>query len=467
MPVRLPRSRGVRARDPSGRDRRCWCRRRNSRRTARAWRRSAFARGACCGTKRWRRPWPRPEAGRAPRSVPAYQHHGDIVRATAVERRGHQSVDALLGAAFAVREHAGDAAVVDLFGQAIAAQQQLHARRQLAGHRLDVQRLGIGHAQRLGDHVALRMAARLVDADRALADQFLDVAVVLGKLGELAVAPDVDTAVADPGDFEPVAVDARRDHGGAHGQRVLALARGADDLFVGDADRLRQGRALAGLAHDRLPRQGAGDFTVLVPAHAVGDQPQAQFAVAVVGVFVELAAQADVREVAELDHALAAFPGGAGWENGGSGRERSAGMWCAGVGVGGVRDDGIRGVVGVWGLVFGRAAQVSGQPLWRRSGAGFGRRGLWIAGDCCGRSSGPWPGALRRCAPSGRTGWLNRVTALRQIRKNPLAGAFAYLAERGGFEPPRRYKRLPDFESGTFNRSATSPVSRPRGPGAQ
>ncbi len=34
---------------------------------------------------------------------------------------------------------------------------------------------------------------------------------------------------------------------------------------------------------------------------------------------------------------------------------------------------------------------------------------------------------------------------------------FFYLAERGGFEPPRRYKRLPDFESGTFNHSATSP----------
>src|SRR5690606_31552876 len=29
--------------------------------------------------------------------------------------------------------------------------------------------------------------------------------------------------------------------------------------------------------------------------------------------------------------------------------------------------------------------------------------------------------------------------------------------EREGFEPSRRYKRLPDFESGTFNRSATSP----------
>src|SRR3546814_10603986 len=36
-------------------------------------------------------------------------------------------------------------------------------------------------------------------------------------------------------------------------------------------------------------------------------------------------------------------------------------------------------------------------------------------------------------------------------------GGLSNLAERGGFEPPRRYKRLPDFESGTFNRSATSP----------
>jgi hypothetical protein len=44
-----------------------------------------------------------------------------------------------------------------------------------------------------------------------------------------------------------------------------------------------------------------------------------------------------------------------------------------------------------------------------------------------------------------------------QKRKSPLAGALADLAGRGGFEPPRRYKRLPDFESGTFNRSATSP----------
>ena len=55
----------------------------------------------------------------------------------------------------------------------------------------------------------------------------------------------------------------------------------------------------------RLARQRAGDFAVLVSAHAVGDQPQPELAVAVIGVFVQLAAQADVGEVSELDHASA------------------------------------------------------------------------------------------------------------------------------------------------------------------
>ncbi len=30
-------------------------------------------------------------------------------------------------------------------------------------------------------------------------------------------------------------------------------------------------------------------------------------------------------------------------------------------------------------------------------------------------------------------------------------------AERGGFEPPMTETAIPDFESGAFNRSATSP----------
>ena len=32
------------------------------------------------------------------------------------------------------------------------------------------------------------------------------------------------------------------------------------------------------------------------------------------------------------------------------------------------------------------------------------------------------------------------------------------LAEREGFEPSIRYSRTPDFESGTFNHSATFPI---------
>ena len=38
-----------------------------------------------------------------------------------------------------------------------------------------------------------------------------------------------------------------------------------------------------------------------------------------------------------------------------------------------------------------------------------------------------------------------------------MGAFFMCVAEREGFEPSVRYKRTPDFESGTFNRSATSP----------
>lgn len=36
------------------------------------------------------------------------------------------------------------------------------------------------------------------------------------------------------------------------------------------------------------------------------------------------------------------------------------------------------------------------------------------------------------------------------------------LAERGGFEPPTRETRVPDFESGAIDHSATSPGRRRR-----
>ena len=44
------------------------------------------------------------------------------------------------------------------------------------------------------------------------------------------------------------------------------------------------------------------------------------------------------------------------------------------------------------------------------------------------------------------------------IKKPPLRAAFGpWLAEREGFEPSIRYNRIPDFESGAFDHSATSP----------
>ena len=42
-------------------------------------------------------------------------------------------------------------------------------------------------------------------------------------------------------------------------------------------------------------------------------------------------------------------------------------------------------------------------------------------------------------------------------KAGPNGPALHKLAEREGFEPSVRYKRTPDFESGTFNHSATSP----------
>src|SRR3546814_6887201 len=83
---------------------------------------------------------------------------------------------------------------------------------------------------------------------------------------------------------------------------VCSSDLGADDFLVGDPDRLRQRRALADLAHDRLAGQGAGDLAVLVPPHSVGHQPQAHFTVAVVRVLVQLAPQADLGQVSEFDH---------------------------------------------------------------------------------------------------------------------------------------------------------------------
>ena len=114
--------------------------------------------------------------------------------------------------------------VGDFLGQPVAAQQELHARVELAVRAADAHRLRIGDAERLRDDVAVRMAARLLAGDRALVDQLLHVGVILRELLQ-SVVPDVDAAVADPGDFEiALAADAQRGDRRAHRQRFGARA---------------------------------------------------------------------------------------------------------------------------------------------------------------------------------------------------------------------------------------------------
>ena len=211
-------------------------------------------------------------------------------------------VHAFLGREFGAREQGRDGGVVHFFGQAVAAQQQLLAGAQFARQGFDLQALRVGDAQGLGDHVAVRVHARLFGGDGALVDQFLHVAVVGRELAQLAV-PQVGAAVADPAHLEAVLGDAQGHHGGAHRQAFRALLAVPDDVFVGAADGVHQRPPGAHLAHHGVAGQRAGDLAEFVAAHAVGHQPQAQLGVAVVGVFVELATQADVAQVAEFDHA--------------------------------------------------------------------------------------------------------------------------------------------------------------------
>ena len=58
--------------------------------------------------------------------------------------------------------------------------------------------------------------------------------------------------------------------------------------------------------------------------------------------------------------------------------------------------------------------------------------------------------------PMCRTRGFRPPAALRQIRKSPLSGAFAYLAERGGFEPPKR-----GLDAYTLSRRAPSTTRTP------
>src|SRR5690606_11900127 len=75
-----------------------------------------------------------------------------------------------------------------------------------------------------------------------------------------------------------------------------------------------------------------------------------------------------------------------------------------------------------------------------------------------GRSSVGHSGRLRhRVALMGAK--LGRIGGMSKKARS-YAGLVLLLAERVGFEPTVRRRRTPDFESGAFDHSATSPVGR-------
>ena len=213
---------------------------------------------------------------------------GDVVGAAGLEAGADQLDGGVVGRAG--RQDVGEPAVVEDAAGAVAAEQQ-----PVAGGQVDVEQVGLGlvdAVEGLEDEVAVRVDPRLLLGDPALVDEGLDEGVVLGELGDVAVAEEVGAAVADVADAEPGAVEERDGGGGAGAVErgvlvdeladpVVGAVQGAGDLaeqVVGWA--ARRGCAAAG------PRCG-GDVAAGRAADAVadGEQPRA----GVPGVLVVLA----------------------------------------------------------------------------------------------------------------------------------------------------------------------------------
>ena len=68
-----------------------------------------------------------------------------------------------------------------------------------------------------------------------------------------------------------------------------------------------------------------------------------------------------------------------------------------------------------------------------------------------------WRLALRASVARLRRARISSSIHSAKMQKAP-DGAFLFLAERVGFEPTVRENRTPDFETGPFDHSGTSPV---------
>jgi hypothetical protein len=88
----------------------------------------------------------------------------------------------------------------------------------------------------------------------------------------------------------------------------------------------------------------------------------------------------------------------------------------------------------------------------------FWRRGWDVLGTSCASPCGQLRCTNRlSCRVVEPSGFVHAATPPGN-KKCPTRGHFLFLAERVGFEPTLRHNRKPDFESGAFDHSATSPL---------
>ncbi|SRX79242.1 hypothetical protein MPP7335_00977 [Mycolicibacterium parafortuitum] len=202
-------------------------------------------------------------------------HHGDVVGTAAAQGQFDEAVGAL--GDIGDLQRLGDGVLADRVGEPVRAQQVAVAG---AGLPHDQRRLDLVAGQRAHDQRPLRMAVGLLGGDPALVDQGLDERVVLGDLGEFAVAQQVAAGVADVHQPEPVAGEQDRRQRGAHALElgVLLDVRGDRGVAVAHRGVELTEQVSAGLVVVEVCQRGdhqlRGDLTCGVAAHAVGQRQQ-------------------------------------------------------------------------------------------------------------------------------------------------------------------------------------------------
>ncbi len=111
--------------------------------------------------------------------------------------------------------------------------------------------------------------------------------------------PEVGTAVADPGDFVAFIANLQGDGSGAHVGVAEASFGCCDDGLVSGGGCCADVHAVFAGLDDVFDGNLAGDVASRVATHAVGHQPQTNFGIVAIAVFVLLANVSGVRAVAE------------------------------------------------------------------------------------------------------------------------------------------------------------------------